>query len=69
MIIFEGKSPTPVYLYVVNDKAELLPADHIWGTTVWHTDEWLHRQHQDPMLRIAAVGRSAEAGCRMGSTP
>ena len=63
MIIFEGKSPTPVYLYVVNDKAELLPADHIWGTTVWHTDEWLHRQHQDPMLRIAAVGRSAEAGC------
>jgi len=63
LIIFEGKSPTPVYLYVVNDKAELLPADHIWGTTVWHTDEWLHRQHQDPMLRIAAVGRSAEAGC------
>ena len=63
MIIFEGKSPTPVYLYVVNDKAELLPADHMWGTTVWHTDEWLHRQHQDPMLRIAAVGRSAEAGC------
>ena len=63
MIIFEGKSPTPVYLYVVNDKAELLPADDIWGTTVWHTDEWLHRQHQDPMLRIAAVGRSAEAGC------
>ena len=63
LIIFEGKSPTPVYLYVVNDKAELLPADDIWGTTVWHTDEWLHRQHQDPMLRIAAVGRSAEAGC------
>ncbi len=63
MIIFEGKSKKPVYLYLVNDKAELLPADDIWGTTVWHTDEWLHKQHQDPMLRIAAVGRSAEAGC------
>ncbi len=63
MIIFEGKSKKPVYLYVVNDKAELLPADEIWGTSVWHTDEWLHKQHQDPMLRIAAVGRSAEAGC------
>ena len=63
MIIFEGKSKKPVYLYLVNDKAELLPADEIWGTSVWHTDEWLHKQHQDPMLRIAAVGRSAEAGC------
>ncbi|MES9817752.1 MAG: aldehyde ferredoxin oxidoreductase family protein [Candidatus Thiodiazotropha sp.] len=63
MIIFEGKSPKPVYLYVVNDKAELLSAEEIWGTSVWHTDEWLHAKHQDPMLRIAAVGRSAEAGC------
>jgi aldehyde:ferredoxin oxidoreductase len=63
MIIFEGKSPKPVYLYVVNDKAELLSAEEIWGTSVWRTDEWLHAKHQDPMLRIAAVGRSAEAGC------
>lgn len=63
MIIFEGKSPTPVYLHILNDQAQLLPADEIWGTSVWHTDEWLHNRHQDPMLRIAAVGRAAEAGC------
>ncbi len=63
MIIFEGKAPSPVYLHVENDKAELLPADEIWGTSVWHTDEWLHKRHQDPLLRISAVGRSAEAGC------
>ena len=63
MIIFEGKAPLPVYLYVVNDKVELLPADELWGTSVWHTDAWLHKRHQDPMLRIAAVGRAAEAGC------
>ena len=63
MIIFEGKSPQPVYLYLVNNKAELLPADEIWGTSVWHTDEWLHNKHQDPMIKIAAVGRVAEHGC------
>ena len=63
MIIFEGKSPTPVYLYVENEQAQLLPADDIWGTSVWHTDEWLHKKHQDPSLRIAAVGRTAENGC------
>jgi len=63
MIIFEGRSPKPVYLYLVNDQAKLLSADEVWGTSVWHTDEWLHNRHQDPMLRVAAVGRSAEAGC------
>jgi aldehyde:ferredoxin oxidoreductase len=63
MIIFEGQSATPVYLYLLNDQAQLLPADEIWNTSVWQTDEWLHNRHQDPMLRIAAVGRAAEAGC------
>ncbi|MCG7903313.1 MAG: aldehyde ferredoxin oxidoreductase family protein [Candidatus Thiodiazotropha lotti] len=63
MIIFEGRSANPVYLYLLNDKAELRSADEIWGKSVWETDEWLHAKHQDPMLRIAAVGRSAEEGC------
>ncbi|MCB1621738.1 MAG: aldehyde ferredoxin oxidoreductase family protein [Thiothrix sp.] len=63
MIIFEGRSPTPVYLYVENDRAELRPADDLWGKSVWETDELLHKKHQDPQLRVATVGRAAEAGC------
>ncbi len=63
MIIFEGKASSPVYLYIENEDAELLPADDLWGMSVWATDEALHKKHQDPQLRIACVGRSAEAGC------
>jgi len=63
MIIFEGRAKEPVYLYLENDKAELHPADQIWGKTVWEADAWLHNKYQDPLLRIAAVGRSAEQGC------
>ena len=63
MIIFEGKSPRPVYLYVENDKVEIVSADEIWGQSVWTADEWLHKKYQDPLLRIAAVGRAAEKGC------
>ena len=63
MIIFEGKAPRPVYLYVEDNSAELRPADDIWGKSVWEADEILHKKHQDPLLRIACVGRSAEAGC------
>ncbi|GMQ90164.1 MAG: aldehyde ferredoxin oxidoreductase family protein [Gammaproteobacteria bacterium] len=64
MIIFEGKARSPVYLYVENEEAEILPADDLWGKSVWATDELLHRKHQDPLLRISCVGRAAEAGCR-----
>lgn len=63
MIIFEGKSPKPVYLLVENEKAKLLPADELWGKSAWETDELIHTKHQDPLMRIACVGRSAEKGC------
>lgn len=67
MIIFEGKAPNPVYLYLENDRAELLPANDLWGKSVWETDELIHKNHQDPLIRIACVGRSAEAGCLYAS--
>ena len=63
MIIFEGKSPSPVYLYIENDKAELKPADDLWGKSAWEADEMIHAKHQDPNLKIAVVGRPAEEGC------
>jgi len=62
MIILEGKSPTPVYISINDDKADILPADEIWGKSVWEADEWLHAKHQDPQLRIAAIGVAGEKG-------
>ena len=63
MLIFEGKASEPVYLYLENERAELRPAGDLWGKTAWATDEALHKIHQDPLLRVACIGRSAEAGC------
>jgi aldehyde:ferredoxin oxidoreductase len=60
MIIFEGKSPRPVYLYVENDKAELRDASHLWGTTCWHTEETIKAELQDPLVRVSSIGRSGE---------
>ncbi len=63
MLIFEGKSEKPVYLWIENDKAELRSAKTLWGKSAWETDDILHKIHQDPQIRIACVGRTAEAGC------
>jgi aldehyde:ferredoxin oxidoreductase len=63
MIIFSGKSSEPVYLYIENDHVELCSASELWGSSVWATDEWLHKHYQDPLLRVACIGRAAEAAC------
>jgi len=63
MIIFEGKSDKPVYLLVQDDKAELKSAEHLWGKTAWETDDIIHATHQEPQMRIACIGRTAENGC------
>ncbi|MBK7458597.1 MAG: aldehyde ferredoxin oxidoreductase family protein [Betaproteobacteria bacterium] len=60
MVIFEGRSAKPVYLYINDDMAELRDAGHLWGTTVWHTEEQLKKDHQDPLLRISSIGGAGE---------
>jgi aldehyde:ferredoxin oxidoreductase len=63
MIIFEGKSPKPVYLFIQDDKAQLLDADFIWGKSVWDTEPAIKAKHQDPQIRVSCIGRAGETGC------
>lgn len=60
MVIFEGASPKPVYLFVSDDVAELRDASHLWGKSVWETEEALKKGHQDPLLRISSIGLAGE---------
>ena len=60
MIIFEGKSPKPVYLYIQDSVAELRDAAHLWGKTVWETEATLKKQLQDPLTRVSSIGGAGE---------
>ncbi len=62
MIIFEGKAPSPVYLMIENEDARLLPADDLWGTTTWHTEETIKARHGDPQIRVSSIGQAGEEG-------
>ncbi len=62
MILFEGASPKPVYLLITDGKAELVDAAPLWGRTVWETEERIQKAHQDPQIRVAAIGRAGENG-------
>jgi aldehyde:ferredoxin oxidoreductase len=60
MVIFEGKSAKPVYLFIEDDKAELRDAAHLWGQSVWHTEATIKKQHQDPLIRVSSIGKAGE---------
>ena len=62
MVIFEGKSPKPVYLYINDDVAELRDATHLWGKSVWETEATLKTSLQDPLTRVSSIGTAGENG-------
>ena len=62
MVIFEGRSPTPVYLYISDDTAELRDAAHLWGKSVWETEALLKTGLQDPLTRVSSIGKAGENG-------
>ncbi len=64
MVIFEGASKTPVYLFIDNDNAQLIDASDLWGTSVWDTEDKIKKDHQDPMIRVASIGISGEKGVK-----
>ena len=62
MIIFEGASATPVYLSIKNDQAELKDASHLWGKTVWETEDALIEASGDKDTKVASIGPAGENG-------
>lgn len=64
MIIFEGRSPKPVYLLLQNGDAKLMDAGEFWGKSVWDTEEGIKKKHQDPLIRVASIGVAGEKGVK-----
>ena len=60
MVIFEGASAKPVYLFINDDTAELRDGSGLWGHSVWETEETLKKLHQDPLLRVSSIGLAGE---------
>ena len=60
MVIIEGASAKPVYLYIADDVAEIRDAAHLWGKSVWQTEETLKKGLQDPLTRVCSVGKAGE---------
>ncbi|MRR52734.1 MAG: aldehyde ferredoxin oxidoreductase, partial [Rhodocyclaceae bacterium] len=59
MVIFEGKSVKPVYLWIKDDQVELRDASAVWGKEVPETTDLL-RVETDEEAKVACIGPAGE---------
>ncbi len=59
-VIFNGRSPKPVYLFLRDGKAELRDASHLWGKETDVTATMIREEHKDPEIKVGAIGPAAE---------
>ena len=59
MIIFEGKSPKPVYLVTEDGRAELKDASHLWGKNTSETTRII-KEELGEKFNVACIGTGGE---------
>jgi benzoyl-CoA reductase subunit BamB len=59
-VIFRGKSPNLVYLWINNDKVEIRDASHLQGKGAIETEELIRQELNEPKAQVAAIGLAGE---------
>jgi benzoyl-CoA reductase subunit BamB len=59
-IIFRGKSPSLVYIWINNDKVEIRDASHLRGKGAIETAELIKKELKEPNAQVAAIGLAGE---------
>ena len=59
-IIFRGKSPELIYVWIHNDKVEIRDASHLRGKGAVETQEIIRRELKEPNAQVAAIGLAGE---------
>ena len=58
-IVVRGRAEEPVYIYVKDGDAEIRKATHLWGCSVFETEEKL-KEEIDPLVRVLQIGPAGE---------
>jgi benzoyl-CoA reductase subunit BamB len=59
-IVFRGKSPSLVYIWINNDKVEIRDASHLRGKGAVETAELIKQELKEPNAQVAAIGLAGE---------
>ncbi len=67
LILIEGKSPEPVYLWIKDDQVELRPATHLWGLETADVQEQIREELGDRAIRVSQCGPAGERLVRIAN--
>ena len=59
-IILTGKAEKPVYLWIDDDAAHILDAQHLWGKSPAETEDALQKELGDFYVRVSSIGPAGE---------
>jgi benzoyl-CoA reductase subunit BamB len=66
-VIFRGKSPNLIYVWIHNDKVEIRDASHLAGKGAVETQELIRQELNEPNAQVAAIGLAGENRVFMAS--
>jgi len=66
-VIFRGKSPNLIYVWINNDKVEIRDASHLRGKGAVETAELIRQELKEPNTQVAAIGLAGENRVYMAS--
>jgi len=66
-VIFRGKSPELIYVWINNDKVEIRDASHLRGKGAVETAEIIRQELKEPKAQVAAIGLAGENRVYMAS--
>ncbi|MEK7312804.1 MAG: aldehyde ferredoxin oxidoreductase C-terminal domain-containing protein, partial [Chloroflexota bacterium] len=59
-LIFKGKADKPVYVYIHDEKVEILDASDVWGKGVHDTVKFFQNKYGEKNLTVIAIGQAGE---------
>ena len=59
-IVIIGKSPTPIYLWIHDDKVQIKDAAHLWGKLTGETERTIQSELEDDRVEVMSIGPAGE---------
>jgi aldehyde:ferredoxin oxidoreductase len=60
LLVVKGRSDEPVFLWIDDDKVEILSADHLWGKDTRESIKMIKEKFGDPRIQVLAIGQGGE---------
>jgi aldehyde:ferredoxin oxidoreductase len=66
-VVVRGQAPRPVMLWIQDGRAQVLPAERLWGLDTAPAQQRIREELGDPQIRVALIGRGGENQVRFAN--